>query len=43
MPKQALQLAAEHPLAVYLMAELARIAGRLDEAEDHYHRLIKLL
>ncbi len=38
--KQALQLAAEHPLAIYLMAELARIAGRLDEAEDHYHRLI---
>ena len=37
---EALQLAAGHPLALYLMAELARTSGRLDEAEGQYRRLI---
>ena len=31
--EEALQLAAEHPLALYVRAELARTSGRLDEAE----------
>ena len=38
--KEALQLASEHPLALYLKAELARTSGRLDEAESQYRRLI---
>ena len=32
--EEALQLASEHPLALYILAELARTSGRLDEAED---------
>jgi len=39
--KEALQLASEHPLAVYLVAELARTSGQRDEAEEQYHRLIR--
>jgi tetratricopeptide (TPR) repeat protein len=37
---EALRLAAEHPLARYILAEMARASGRLDEAEGHYRRLI---
>ena len=37
----ALQLASEHPLALYVEAELARTSGRVDEAERGYHRLIE--
>ena len=38
--KETLQLASEHPLALYVQAELARTSGRLDEAEGQYRRLI---
>ena len=38
--EEALQLASEHPLALYVLGELARTSGRLDEAEEHYRRLI---
>jgi len=35
-----LQLASAHPLALYILAELARTSGRLEEAESKYRRLI---
>ena len=38
---EALKLASEHPLALYIRAELARTSGRPDEAERGYHRLIE--
>jgi len=38
--KEALEVASGHPLALYLLGELARTSGRLGEAEDHYHRLV---
>ncbi|MGA2257981.1 MAG: tetratricopeptide repeat protein, partial [Thermoguttaceae bacterium] len=38
--KETLQLASEHPLALYFLGELARTSGRLDEAESHYRRLV---
>ena len=36
-----LNLAGEHPLGLYIKAELARVAGRIEEAERGYHRLIE--
>ena len=36
----ALKLAPAHPFAHYVMAELARTAGRIDDAQREYHRLI---
>jgi cellulose synthase operon protein C len=37
-----LRLASEHPLALYLLGELARTSGGLGEAEKHYRRLINI-
>jgi tetratricopeptide (TPR) repeat protein len=39
--EETLKLAAEHPLALYIKAELARTSGRIEEAERGYHRLIE--
>jgi tetratricopeptide (TPR) repeat protein len=38
---EALTLAAEQPLGLYIKAELARTSGRIEEAERGYHRLIE--
>ena len=38
---ETLKLAAENPLGLYVKAELARVSGRLEDAERGYHRLIE--
>jgi cellulose synthase operon protein C len=38
--EKTLQRASEHPLAIYLLAELARTSGRFEESEKQYRRLI---
>jgi tetratricopeptide (TPR) repeat protein len=38
---ETIKLAAEHPLGLFIKAELARTSGHIEEAERGYHRLIE--